>query len=323
MKVVNFLMALVFFGTVLPLCAGESSVTVTNVEAHQRYPWNGLVDIVVTLQGDAKYINDYVCVFAATNNETQMMIPVKHIVQNGSDTGLGINCTRKYIWDLKSDVGSVKIDDVVLTVEAQEAGVQLWRDGPYWATCNVGATKPEEYGYYFWWGDTEGWKYDGKDLISIETGALFPLGRDCPTMGKIASELRSAGFIDSTGNLTLACDAARVHLGVPWRMPTAEELEDLMTKCDSAWTSRNGVWGRLIKGRDTYVTKSIFLPAAGFGDSFGLYLVGTYGGYLSSTSTPSSDSYSWILYFNSSLFDRDGYYRTVGQSLRPVRKLVQ
>ena len=47
---------------------------------------------------------------------------------------------------------------IVLIAVKPLGGVQLWEDGPYWAECNVGATKPEEYGYFFWWGDTVGYK---------------------------------------------------------------------------------------------------------------------------------------------------------------------
>ena len=49
----------------------------------------------------------------------------------------------------------------VSIVDEQLGGVQLWENGPYWAECNVGAAKPEDYGYYFWWGDTVGYTRSG------------------------------------------------------------------------------------------------------------------------------------------------------------------
>ena len=126
---------------------------VANVTAHQRYPWNGLVDIVVTVQGTSNDVVDAEWYFPATNVLTKGAIPVKHLMRNGSDIGSGNVWTRKYVWDAKTDVGSMKIDDVAMTVDVKLlGGVQLWENGPYWSECNVGAAKPEEYGYYFWWG---------------------------------------------------------------------------------------------------------------------------------------------------------------------------
>ena len=54
----------------------------------------------------------------------------------------------------------------VVTIAEGLGGVQLWENGPYWAECNVGATSPEEYGYYFWWGDTVGYSRSGGTLTS-------------------------------------------------------------------------------------------------------------------------------------------------------------
>lgn len=296
MKVVNFLMALVFFGTVLPLGAGESSVTVTNVEAHQRYPWNGLVDVVVTLEGTAEDIENHVCTFAATNSATKAVIPVGHLSQNGADSGSGTHWTRKFIWDLKADVGPVKIDDLALTVDVIEYGVQLWEKGPYWARCNVGASTPEMYGYYFWWGDTVGYKREDdswKAADGSQTVFLFDVDK-CPTYGKSISQLRAEGYCNESGNLTSAYDAATAHRGAPWRMPTTEEFRALIDNCDTYWITRNGVYGCLIRGRGVYARKSIFLPAAGhaFDDSCSS---GFYGEYWSSTHSSDSRD-SWQLY---------------------------
>ena len=95
-------------------------------------------------------------------------------------------------------------------------GVQLWENGPYWAECNVGATRPEEYGYYFWWGDTVGYSrsggawndygegdgsgyYSGVTWVS-STGEQMSsspfVNSSCPTYGKDNSALLSAGYID-------------------------------------------------------------------------------------------------------------------------------
>ncbi|MBR4171151.1 MAG: hypothetical protein IKR48_05820, partial [Kiritimatiellae bacterium] len=90
-------------------------------------------------------------------------------------------------------------------------GVQLWENGPYWAECNVGASKPEEYGYYFWWGDTMGYTNTGSGWISVADGRSISFsdsGTAASTYKKINATLQSEGWIDSTGNLVAAHDAA-------------------------------------------------------------------------------------------------------------------
>ena len=308
------------------LYAHWTSFSVMGVTAQQRYPWNGLVDITVTLQGTAEDVAEVDCVFAATNSATKAALPiahVTHVTQNGADTGSGTTWTRKYIWDTNADVGEVKIDDVALAVEVRIVAVQLWENGPYWATCNVGATKPEEYGYYFWWGDTVGYKRNASNngWVSVKDGTGFSFSSgNCPTYGKDNSQLRSMGYIDSTGNLVSAHDAATAHLGASWRMPTDAEFSAMINNCDTEWTTINGVWGRRVKGRGAYASKSIFLPAAGYGNDSYLLNLGSYGYYWSSSLGSSTSYDAWRPYFYSGYFNRNSCgYRYNGQSVRPVR----
>lgn len=305
----------------LPLATLAGEVTATGVTARQRYPWNGLVDIVVTIQGKAEDLPNTVCSFVATNSATKTAIPVEHITRNGSDTGSGNTWTRKYIWDAKADIGAVKIDDIALTVDAF-IGVQLWEKGPYWATCNVGASQPEECGYYFWWGDTVGYKRNASNngWVSVKDGTGFSFSSgNCPTYGKNNSQLQSEGYIDATGNLVAAHDAATAHLGAAWRMPTEAELSALINNCDTEWTTRNGVTGRLVKGRGAYASKSIFLPAAGDGYDSRLSYLGSYGDYWSSTPSSDYSTDAWYLGFSSGNFCGNIFSRRPGQSVRPVR----
>ena len=322
MKKILIIMFAMFVG-VLPIATLAGEVAATGVTAQQRYPWNGLVDITVTIQGEAEDLPNTICTFAATNSATKAEIPVEHITQNGTDTGSGTSWTRKFVWDAKADVGAVKIDDVALTVEVQ-GPVQLWENGSYWAPCNVGATKPEECGYYFLWGDTVGYKRNASNngWISVNDSTSFSFsGGNCPTYGKNNSQLQSAGYIDASGNLVAAHDAATAHLGAPWRMPTDAEFSALINNCDTEWTSRNGVPGRLVKGRGAYASKSIFLPAAGYGHGYdsNLYNLGSYGYYWSSTPYSGNSGDAWFLDFGSGYFGRSSLPRAEGQSIRPVR----
>ena len=214
-------------------------------------------------------------------------------------------------------------------------GVQLWEGGPYWAECNVGATKPEEYGYYFWWGDTIGYTrsggtwtgyYDGVTWVS-STGQQMSsspfVDSSCPTYGKNDAALQSAGYIDSTGNLVAAYDAATAHLGAPWRMPTSDEIQALVDNCTTTWITINGVSGRLVTGKGNYANRSIFLPAAGDGDGSSLLDAGSRGYYWSSTTRSDDSDYAWLLYFYSGSFSRDYDDRNVGRSVRPVRGFAE
>lgn len=297
----------------------------TSVTARQRYPSNGKVDIVVTFSGASNDVAEAACVFAATNSATKAALAMAHVTDAGTISGSGATWTRRYVWDAAADLGEVKIADVVLAAEATplgvvQGGVQLWEGGPYWAECNVGATKPEEYGYYFWWGDTVGYARNasGNGWVSSRTGASFSFsGGNCPTYGKTTAQLQSAGYIDGTGNLVAKYDAATAHLGAPWRMPTADEFDALVSNCTTAWTTRNGVYGRLVTGKGAFSTKSIFLPAAGVGGGSGLFDPGSYGDYWSSTPYSDNSYYAW--YFNSDYFDRNDYYRSRGFPVRPLR----
>ena len=300
----------------------------TSVTARQRYPWNGKVDIVVTFSGASNDVAEAACTFAATNSATKAALAMAHVADAGTISGSGATWTRRFVWDAAADLGEVKIADVVLAAEAATplGGVQLWENGPYWAECNVGATKPEEYGYYFWWGDTVGYARNASNngWVSSRTGASFSFSSgNCPTYRKTTSQLQSAGYIDVTGNLVAKYDAATVHLGAPWRMPTADEIDALVSNCTTAWTTRNGVYGRLVKGKGAFSAKSIFLPAAGRGYGSDLYGPGSDGHYWSSTPDSDFSLYAWDLTFDSGNFYRRRDLRCFGQSVRPVRGFVK
>ena len=241
--------------------------------------------------------------------------------------------------------GEVKIADVELAVEAKPlGGVQLWENGPYWAECNVGATQPEEYGYYFWWGDTIGYSantngatwidstsggyWDGVTWVSskgdIMSSSPFS-SSTCPTYDKTFEQLQSAGYIDSRRDLLPAHDAATAHLGVPWRMPTRNDVDELFSKCYMTWETCNGVWGLRVTGRGAYSSKGIFLPAAGHGQDLDavLYHCGSFGYYWSSTHR-SDGSQAWNLYFYSgNIYCRDYTTYDLGFPVRPVRDSAQ
>ncbi|MBQ2122569.1 MAG: hypothetical protein II200_01090 [Bacteroidaceae bacterium] len=177
-----------------------------------------------------------------------------------------------------------------------------------WATCNVGASSPEEYGNYYAWGETE-----TKDYYSNET-MTFRLN---------ISELKSRGYIDSEGNLTSSYDAATANWGKEWRMPTRDEVKELIEKGIWTWQYLNGVKGYKVTGPSG---NSIFLPPAGYRGWDWSEDVGSDGGYWSSTASEIKNVYGEISHDGSLLSFGDDYYhisshfRYYGRSVRPVLK---
>ena len=223
--------------------------------------------------------------------------------------------------------------NIVTKVElggAEHAKVQLWEGGPYWATTNIGAEKPEDYGLYFWWGDTIGYKRVGDAWVASDgSSSGFSFSEDnalIETYGKDTATLQSEGWIvneDGTNVLAPEHDAAQAYWGEGWRMPNDQELTDLRHNCDWARTSMNGVYGYEVRGKGDYASNSIFLPCAGGGGGTSLNGDGTshsggagsYSYYWSSV--PNSGYSSWGIASNDD--NVEYYFRYYGFSVRPVR----
>ena len=210
---------------------------------------------------------------------------VASVDENGVVTGLS-GGTATITATANDGSGVTATTPCTVTVET----VQLWEDGPYWAICNVGAEKPEEYGYHYLWGSTKAYIYDSTNSqwVSVDDGSAFEFSwKNCATYNKNDETLLSEGFIDSTGNLVAQYDVATANLGESWRMPTGDEFSALIENCTTEPTTDyngTGVAGELITGKGEYASRSIFLPAAGWGDRGDRYYYpGERGFYLSST----------------------------------------
>ncbi len=176
-----------------------------------------------------------------------------------------------------------------------------------WATMNVGANAPEEYGDYFAWGETTAKSTYTWENYKWCKGSEY-------TMTKYCTDSRY-GTVDDKSVLDPEDDAAHVNWGGTWRMPTYDELNELMTKCTWTWTTQNSVDGYKVVGSNG---NSIFLPAAGYRYKSSLYLVGYDGGYWSS-SLYLTTSRSWYVFFDDSgEVDWTGYDRFFGRSVRAV-----
>ena len=142
--------------------------------------------------------------------------------------------------------------------------------GTLWATYNVGATKPEEAGDYFAWGETapkEYYVWDNTQWLYSENG-----------MKRISKYNTKSqyGDVDNLIELELEDDAAYVNRGPEWRMPSKEQIDELIANCTWEWTELNGVKGQLITGPNG---NTMFLPAAGYHLEGDLSGFGTNGSY--------------------------------------------
>ena len=185
--------------------------------------------------------------------------------------------------------------------------------GLLWATCNVGADTPEDYGDYFAWGETTTKSTYNWSTYQYCNGSYNTLAKYCNK-----SNYGYNGFTDKLTTLLPEDDAATANWGTDWRMPTKEEWQELFNNTTVTWTTQNGVNGRLFTASNG---NSLFLPAAGCRDDSSLYNAGSYGVYWSSSLNTGSPSSAWSFDFNSDDCGMSNYYRYCGQSVRPVRSL--
>ena len=197
--------------------------------------------------------------------------------------------------------------------------------GLLWATCNIGADAPEDYGNYFAWGETQpkatyNWStyqhcngsYNTLTKYSVE---FFDWEYGCD------QSYGYNGFIDNLTTLEPSDDAATANWGNDWRMPTMVEWQELYNNTTCTWTTWNDVNGRLFTASNG---NSLFLPAAGFCYDSSLSYAGSYGDYWSSSLDTYSPDYAWYFDFNSGYYSMYshvgyGYSRCIGSTVRPVR----
>lgn len=172
--------------------------------------------------------------------------------------------------------------------------------GLLWATCNVGATSPEQAGLYFTWGETVGYTAEQVPGVRKFDPASY----------------KASGISD---DLTLEQDAAHSYMGGDWRMPTYDECQELIDNCDASWMddyNGTGVAGKVFTSKVN--GKSVFLPAAGLCYGSSVRGVGSDGGYWSASWR--SSFFAWYLGFDSG---EQGVYcssRRCGFTVRGVCK---
>lgn len=164
--------------------------------------------------------------------------------------------------------------------------------GVKWATCNVGANYPQDYGDLYAWGEI-----GTKEEYTAKNSARYK-----KRMGDISGDAHY--------------DAARANWGGSWRLPTKAECQELRDNCTWTWTTQGGVTGYRVTSKNN--GNSIFLPATGYRDGSSLFNAGEYGYYWGSTPYESNTEGAYSLYFRSHIHgvSRDSRYH--GRSVRPV-----
>lgn len=206
-----------------------------------------------------------------------------------------------------NDVDEVVFEDATTPIDTTSSSNHEYVDlglpsGTLWATYNIGATKPEEYGDYFAWGETEPKEvYDWSTYKYAKASGAW----DLDSLTKYNFGNYYDGVVDSLSTLLPEDDAATVNWGSEWRMPTNEEQRELLDECYVVWTDSYN--GREVRGIIVYKAKSaedkgefvgswqtpsedystsdshVFFPAAGYRYGSDVRYVGLYGGYWSSS----------------------------------------
>ena len=176
-----------------------------------------------------------------------------------------------------------------------------------WGTCNVGAATPEEYGYYFAWGEVE-----TKDYYELNNYRWT-----ASVSGMILKYCTNSfmGNVDNKTQLEPEDDAARVICEDRWRIPTEYEFNELINNCSITWTSSNGVYGlEFVSNKNG---NSIFIPAAGY-----YYDVekdaSSFGYYWTSTLDINDSTKAKQFAFNEDGHNLSSSTRYFGQTIRPV-----
>ena len=229
-------------------------------------------------------------------------------------------------WNTKADgTGTSYTVGSNITITSNQTLYAQWRitngyeyvdlglpSGTLWATMNIGAKSPEDYGDYFAWGETEPKENYDWSTYKWCNGSRSTITKYCTSF--------SDGTVDNKTTLELSDDAANTNWGGDWRMPTMSELNELRDSDYTTWTwtTQNGVNGYKVTSIKN--GNSIFLPAAGYRDGFELYNelynAGSYGGYLSKSLF--ENTFADGLWFISNYKDFTNFHRCRGLSVRPV-----
>ena len=295
--------------------------TITTATATQITETTAVTGGNVTSDGGAS-VTERGVVYSTSRNPTTSSNKVKNGSGTGSFTcnltGLQANTTyyvRAYAVNSK---GTAYGTEVSFTTKSPSYSDPTGTENGYgyvdlglsvkWATFNVGASKPEDYGDYFAWGETQPKTVYGWSTYKWCNGTSNTLTK--------YNTSNIYGTVDQKTKLELSDDAARVNWGGQWRMPTYDEFFELREKCTWKWVTQNGVKGYMVTNNGN----SIFLPAAGYRYESSLINAGSLGYYWSSSLETGIPYYALYMELNA-IMEAEGSHRgnrSAGRSVRPV-----
>ena len=176
-----------------------------------------------------------------------------------------------------------------------------------WATCNVGATHPVDYGDYYAWGETE-----TKDCYDENTYKYGDGG--CSTLSKYCTN-SEYGIVDNKTTLDPDDDVAHVKWGDQWRIPSSDEIDELLNYCSWTWIAQGDSNGYEVTGPNG---NSIFLPAVGYRSGTTFCRTDMFGFYWSGSLDSVTPCYSYYIYFSKDFRIHDNFTRYSGLPVRPV-----
>ena len=273
----------------------------------------GGVSEPVIVQTDGKFDVQTESDWITINKETESQLTITTLENASSSSRSGV--VSIYLTDLTT--GSYQKQITVYQGGQFEAEYVDLGLSVYWATCNVGATTPEGYGYYYSWGevDTRGrhnwlnyrWSA-GTESSLTKYNSYVDYGYN--------------GYVDYKTVLDPIDDVASVMWGGDWRMPTKDEFDELVNNCIWEWTTQEGVNGyKITSCIQGYTDNSIFLPASGamWGSS-----VGSRGreGYYWQSNVAMNPYHSWNFHIRPNYFSVGDDSRASGFTVRPVKPSI-
>lgn len=205
---------------------------------------------------------------------------------------------------------NLEADEMVFTYDSYvDLGLP---SGILWAECNVGASKPEEAGDYFAWGETETQPDNTYSWASYKW-----CNNSSNSMTKYCTDSQF-GQEDNRYQLVRRDDAATQKVGYDWRIPSLQEMSELVMFCTWTWTKRNGVAGYKVVGKNG---NSIFLPVTGARYEGNLNSSDWLGNYWTTEMSKSSNDYAYYLSFSGNNYGTKFMFRCMGMAIRPVKEV--
>lgn len=271
---------------------------------------------------------------AAVYTETKAVsfidIPVKRVSYDNGVVTLSVDgsvLSKSFLSGSQTASARIAVSAGKTDIKSEYFSIQVYYDmmdlglSVKWAMCNLGASAPEEYGLYYQWGDTEGYGSDTSDGKPFSWGDYKWCNGAANSLIKYNSWTIYGDVVDNLTVLETVDDAASAALGGSWRMPTAEEFQELINKCTWTWTTLNGINGFKVQSTvDGYTDNWIFLPAAGWRITNTLSDKNSLGYWSKSIGIRSDAACSIYYYPNEDSHDvaPGNTSRPIGFSIRPV-----